>query len=104
MGEGTDDRMAMLPVSEQNRIEKDSFGDVQVAASALWGAQTQRALDNIRIGHDRMPPAMIRAVGLVKWAGAATNGELGELPAPTAAAIAEAALEVAAGNHAEQFP
>jgi len=96
--------MPMLPVSEQNRIEKDSLGDVQVAASALWGAQTQRALDNIRIGHDRMPPALIRAIGLVKWAAAATNGELGELPAPAAAAVVEAALEVAGGAHADQFP
>src|SRR5918993_2826145 len=96
--------MPMLPVSELNRIEKDSLGDVEVAASALWGAQTQRALDNIRIGHDRMPPALIRAIGLIKWAAAATNGELGELPAPTATAIAEAALEVSAGAHADQFP
>jgi fumarate hydratase, class II len=96
--------MPMLPVSDQNRIEKDSFGDVPVAASALWGAQTQRAIDNIRIGHERMPPALIRAVALVKWSAAVTNGELGELPAPVAAAISEAALEVASGRHAEQFP
>jgi fumarate hydratase class II len=94
----------MLPVSDQNRIEKDSFGDVPVAATALWGAQTQRAIDNIRIGQERMPPALIRAVGLIKWAAAETNGELGELPASLAAGIAEAALEIAAGRHAEHFP
>jgi len=96
--------MPMLPVSEQNRIEKDSQGDVSVAASALWGAQTQRAIDNIRIGHERMPPSLIRAIALIKWSAAVTNGELGELPAPLAAAIADAALEIAAGRHADQFP
>ncbi len=96
--------MHMLPVSAQDRIEKDSLGEVHVAATALWGAQTQRALDNFRIGHARMPAGLVRAIGLVKWSAAETNGELGELPAPLAAAIAGAALEVAAGDHAAQFP
>jgi fumarate hydratase class II len=94
----------MLPVSAQDRIEKDSLGEVRVAATALWGAQTQRALENFRIGRARIPAGLVRAVGLVKWAAAETNGELGELPAPLAAAIAEAALEVAEGRHADQFP
>jgi fumarate hydratase class II len=94
----------MLPVSANDRIEKDSLGDVRVAADALWGAQTQRASDNFRIGRQRMPAELIRAIGLVKWVAAETNGELGELPAPVAAAIAAAALEVADGGHAEQFP
>jgi fumarate hydratase class II len=94
----------MLPVSPQDRIEKDSFGDVRVAADALWGAQTQRAADNIRIGGRRMPAELIRAIALVKWAAAETNGELGELPAPVAAAIAAAALGIAQGGHADQFP
>jgi fumarate hydratase class II len=94
----------MLTVSAQDRIEKDSLGEVRVAAAALWGAQTQRALDNIRIGRTRIPPSLVRAIGLVKWAAAETNGELGELPAPLAAAVAAAALEVAEGHHAEQFP
>jgi len=94
----------MLPVSDQDRIEKDSLGEVRVAASALWGAQTQRAVENFRIGSSSMPPGLIRAIGLVKWAAAETNAELGELPAPLAARIAEAALEVAAGRHADQFP
>ncbi len=53
---------------------------------------------------DRMPPELIRAIALIKWAAAETNGELGELPAPLASAIAAAALEVAAGRHADQFP
>ena len=96
--------MRMLPVSDQDRIEKDSLGEVRVAAGALWGAQTQRAAENFRIGRQRMPAEIVRAVALVKWAAAETNGELGELPAGTAAAIAAAALEVAEGAHAEQFP
>jgi len=96
--------MHILPVSAQDRIEKDSLGEIRVAAGALWGAQTQRAADNFRIGGDRMPPALIRAIGLIKWAAAETNGELGELPAPLAAAIAASALEIAAGSHADQFP
>jgi fumarate hydratase class II len=94
----------MLPVSDPDRIEKDSFGEIRVAAGALWGAQTQRAAENIRIGRQRMPPEIISAVALVKWAAALANGELGELPAPLAAAIADAALEVAEGGHAGQFP
>ena len=96
--------MRMLPVSAQDRIEKDSLGEVSVAATALWGAQTQRALENFRIGPAMMPARLVRAIGLVKWAAAETNGELGELPVPLAAAIAGAALEVAEGNHAGQFP
>ncbi len=94
----------MLPVSDQDRIEKDSLGEVRVTASALWGAQTQRAVDNIRIGRLPMPAALIRAIALIKWAAAGTNGELGELPPAMAAAIGEAALEIAAGRHAGQFP
>ena len=96
--------MRILPVSAQDRIEKDSLGQTRVAAGALWGAQTQRAADNFRIGLDRMPQALIRAIALVKWAAAETNGELGELPEPLAAAIATAALDVAGGGHADQFP
>ncbi len=96
--------MRMLPVSDANRIEKDSLGEVRVAADALWGAQTQRAADNFRIGRERMPPELVCAIGLVKWAAAETNGELGLLPAPVAAAIASAALEIADGGHADQFP
>ncbi len=96
--------MPMLPVSDHDRIEKDALGEVHVAATALWGAQTQRALQNFRIGRSAMPPELVRAIGLVKWAAAETNGELGELPQPLASAIAEAALEIASGRHADQFP
>jgi fumarate hydratase, class II len=96
--------MCILPVSAKDRIEKDSHGEVHVAETALWGAQTQRALDNFHIGRAGIPPELIRAIALVKWAAAETNGELGELRAPFAAAIAAASLEVAAGRHLEQFP
>jgi fumarate hydratase class II len=96
--------MCILPVSASDRIEKDSLGEVRVAAGALWGAQTQRALDNFRIGTRSMPSALVRAIALVKWAAAEANGELGELPAPLAASISAAALEVAEGGHAQQFP
>ncbi|MGE0467509.1 MAG: class II fumarate hydratase [Steroidobacteraceae bacterium] len=91
-------------MSDQDRIEKDSLGEVRVTASALWGAQTQRAVDNFRIGRLPMPAALIHAIALVKWAAAESNGELGELPPAMAAAIGEAALEIAAGQHAGQFP
>ena len=94
----------MLPVSKSDRIEKDSFGEVRVAASALWGAQTQRALENFRIGNMPMPASLLRALGQVKWAAATANGELGELEPPLAESIAAAALEVAAGQHFDQFP
>ena len=96
--------MSMLPVSDHDRIEKDSLGEIRVAATSLWGAQTQRALENFRIGRLAMPPELIRAIGLIKWAAAETNGELGELEPPLAAAIAESALEVATGRYADQFP
>lgn len=96
--------MHMLPVSDNDRIEKDSFGEVRVAASALWGAQTQRAVENFQIGRLPMPAPLIRALGLIKWAAAETNGELGELEPKLAAAIAAAALEIATGKHADQFP
>jgi fumarate hydratase class II len=96
--------MRMLPVSAQDRIEKDSLGEVRVAGTALWGAQTQRALDNFHIGRAGIPPELIRAIALVKWAAAETNGEIGELPRPMAVAIASAALEIASGRHADQFP
>jgi fumarate hydratase class II len=94
----------MLPVSDQDRIEKDSLGEVRVTASALWGAQTQRAVDNFRIGQLTVPAALIHAIAVVKWAAAETNGELGELPPAMAAAIGVAALEIADGRHAGQFP
>ena len=86
------------------RIERDSMGELQVPATALWGAQTQRAVNNFPISGIPLPPAFVRALGLIKWAAARTNHELGLLPAAVAQAIETCALEVAEGEHLAQFP
>jgi fumarate hydratase class II len=86
------------------RIEHDSMGELEVPADALWGAQTQRAVQNFPVSGRPMPRGFIRALGLVKAAAAEVNGNLGLLPATRAAAIRKAALEVAAGDHDAHFP
>jgi fumarate hydratase class II len=86
------------------RIERDSLGELKVPASALWGAQTQRAIDNFPISGLRMPRDFIRALGLIKWAAATANVELDALDAKRAAAIQKASLEVAEGKHDAHFP
>jgi fumarate hydratase class II len=88
----------------QFRIERDSMGEVQVPAAALWGAGTQRAVGNFRISDRRLPRAFIRALALVKQAAAAANARLGVLDPTLAAAIGAAAATIAAGEHDEQFP
>ena len=90
--------------AQDYRIEKDSMGELKVPADALWGAQTQRAIDNFPISGRPLPPEFIRAVGLVKWAAAGANLELGLIEADIASAIRAAAAAVAAGGHYEQFP
>jgi fumarate hydratase, class II len=86
------------------RIEKDSLGELKVPADALWGAQTQRAVENFPISGLKMPREFIRALGLIKWAAATTNHELELIDAKRAAGIQKAALEVADGRHDAQFP
>ncbi len=86
------------------RHERDSMGEVEVPADALWGASTQRALANFPISGRPLPAAFIRAMGFVKEASAATNMELGILDAELGVAIRQAAREVAMGQHVEQFP
>jgi fumarate hydratase, class II len=86
------------------RIEKDSFGTIEVPADRLWGAQTERSRRFFRISGERMPAAVIHALALVKRAAAAANAELGLLEAAKARAIEQAAGEVLAGRHAEEFP
>jgi fumarate hydratase, class II len=86
------------------RVERDSMGELKVPANAMWGAQTQRAVNNFPISGLAMPPAFLRALGLVKWAAADANKSLGLLPAKIAKAIQGAALEIAAGKHHDQFP
>jgi fumarate hydratase, class II len=86
------------------RVERDSLGSLDVPAEALWGAQTQRAIQNFPASGLRMPRAFIEALALIKYAAAGANAELGDLPAAIATAIQEAALEVAAGAYDDQFP
>ncbi|MFZ5466812.1 MAG: class II fumarate hydratase [Pseudomonadota bacterium] len=86
------------------RIEKDSMGELRVPADALWGAQTQRAVDNFHIGGRPMPRAFLRALGLIKAACAKANAELGLLDPARAEAIGRCALQVAEGQFDEQFP
>jgi fumarate hydratase class II len=86
------------------RVERDSMGALDVPASALWGAQTQRALQNFPATGLRMPRGFIRALGLIKHAAAAANADFGDLPRDLAAAIQAAALDVAAGRYDEHFP
>jgi fumarate hydratase class II len=86
------------------RIERDSLGELKVPATALWGAQTQRAVDNFPISGLRLPREFIRALGLIKWAAATANVELDALDARRAAAIQKASLEVAEGKHDAHFP
>ncbi len=85
------------------RIEHDTMGDVRVPVDALYGAQTQRAVDNFPISGLRFPPVFLRALGLIKSAAATVNGKLGELPADLANVIAKAADEVASGAHDSEF-
>ncbi len=96
--------MATRKRSSGNRIERDSMGELQVPAAALWGAQTQRAVQNFAVSGQRMPREFIRALALVKAAAAQVNGGFGLLGKGAAAAIRSAALSVASGEHDEQFP
>ncbi|HVY81835.1 MAG TPA: class II fumarate hydratase [Steroidobacteraceae bacterium] len=86
------------------RTERDSMGELRVPSDALWGAQTQRAVQNFPISGLTMPRAFIGALGFVKQAAARANTKLGLLPAEVAAAIDMAAAEVAAGKHDAHFP
>ncbi len=86
------------------RIERDSMGELEVPADVRWGAQTQRAVNNFSVSDLTMPAPFIRALGLIKWAGAGVNRDLGLLSADIAEAIQVAALAVANGEHDSQFP
>jgi fumarate hydratase, class II len=99
MGDQTGDM-----TEEQFRIEHDTMGEVKVPVSALWRAQTQRAVENFPISGRGLERTQIRALGLLKGAAARVNGRLGVLDADLAGAIAAAADEVADGQHDEHFP
>jgi fumarate hydratase, class II len=88
----------------KTRIETDSFGPLRVAADRYWGAQTQRSLQNFRIGTERMPLPLIRALGVIKRAAAEVNASLGPLDKRRARAIVKASQEVIDGKLDDHFP
>ena len=86
------------------RIESDSMGEIEVPDEVYWGAQTARSLHHFPIGHDTMPAPLVHAFGTLKKASAQVNRDLGKLDEAKANLIIEAAGEVAAGRHDDQFP
>ena len=88
----------------KTRTETDSFGPIEVAADRYWGAQTERARNNFRIGDELMPRPVVTALAIVKLAAAEANAELGSLDARRAEAIIEAAKEIIDGKLDDQFP
>jgi fumarate hydratase, class II len=88
----------------QTRVEKDTFGPIEVPADRLWGAQTQRSLHHFKISGERMPRALVHALALVKKAAALVNTDLGALDPRKSQAIVAAADEVLAGTHDDEFP
>ena len=88
----------------KTRIEKDTFGPIEVPADRLWGAQTQRSLHHFKISEERMQRGLIYALALVKKAAALVNVDLGVLDKEKARAIVAAADEVLAGKHDDEFP
>ena len=91
----------MASTPPEFRIENDSMGEVRVPADALYGAQTQRAVENFAIGAQRFQPGLIQALALVKSCAAQVNAQLGLLGPEMAAAIAKAADEIVEGAHYE---
>ncbi|MDF3062016.1 MAG: fumarate hydratase, class [Microvirga sp.] len=94
----------MSPAPNRTRTESDTFGPIAVPAERYWGAQTQRSIQNFRIGGERLPVPLVRALGLVKQAAALVNKDLGELDPRLADAIARAAAEVVEGKYDDEFP
>ncbi|MBI4941054.1 MAG: class II fumarate hydratase [Actinobacteria bacterium] len=92
------------PAAAPTRVEHDTMGEVLVPADALYGAQTQRAVENFPVSGVRVDPAVVRALARVKAAAARVNARLGVLPQDVADAVAAAADEVAGGAHADAFP
>jgi fumarate hydratase class II len=88
----------------QTRTETDTFGPIEVAADRYWGAQAERSLHNFRIGWERQPPAIVRALGIVKRASAEVNMELGRLDPKIGTVVVQAAQEVIDGKLNEHFP
>ncbi|MGO4705680.1 class II fumarate hydratase [Microvirga sp. 2MCAF38] len=91
-------------MSPSTRIETDTFGPIEVPADKLWGAQTQRSIQNFRIGGERLPIPLVHALAIVKQAAALANKDLGELDGKLADAIAVAASDVVRGKFDDEFP
>ncbi len=91
-------------MAHETRMESDSMGEIAVPADRYWGAQTQRSLQNFKIGGETMPPQLIKAFGVLKLAAARSNMALGELDEAVGAAICQAAEEVVEGQHLDHFP
>jgi fumarate hydratase class II len=95
---------AQPPAPAKVRVETDTFGAIEVAADRYWGAQAQRSLGNFKIGWERQPGAIVRALGIIKRAAAETNVELGKLDPALGQAIVAAAQEVIDGKLTDHFP
>jgi fumarate hydratase class II len=92
------------PMTKKYRLEQDSMGTVEIPAAALYGAQTQRAIDNFPVSGMTMPQALIKTIALIKKTAAEVNLELGEIDATMADAIIEAARQIMDGEHSQEFP
>ncbi len=91
-------------MAENYRIEKDSMGELEVPNEALYGAQTQRAINNFPISGLTLPPTFIKTIALIKKTAAKVNVGLGELDPATGHAIIQAAQQIMDGQHQQQFP
>ena len=91
-------------MTEDHRMERDTFGEIAVPSARLWGAQTQRSLLNFKISTEKQSPELVTALAVIKRAAAEVNLDLGVLPADKARAIMQAADEVIEGRHAGEFP
>lgn len=94
----------MSPTETATRTESDTFGPIEVPAHRYWGAQTQRSIQNFKIGTEHMPAPLVHALGLVKQAAALVNKDLGVLEPKLADAIAAASATVVAGEYDDEFP
>src|ERR1700686_4298661 len=94
----------MTQTRQRTRVETDSFGPIEVPADRLWGAQTERSLRNFRIGTERMPIEIVRALSLIKRAAAEVNRSLGSLDGKRAKAIVAVAQDIADGRLDGHFP
>ncbi|MGN6318068.1 class II fumarate hydratase [Trinickia sp.] len=91
-------------MTEDHRMERDTFGEIAVPAARLWGAQTQRSLLNFKISTEKQSPELVTALAVIKRAAAEVNLELGVLAKDKAQAIMQAADEIIEGRHASEFP